>query len=97
MFNRQLKKFELGLPFISLFIRSSFGLGTAILHIIVSTNQFNRIQQGYSRLKTSVEFHSLENRSQSKLFYPNYFKCIMYFVCGKGLNSKQALLFAALK
>ena len=41
---------------------------------------FNRIQQGYSKLKTSVEFHSLENRSQSKLSYSKYFKCIMCFV-----------------
>ena len=60
---------------------------------------FDRIQQGHSKLKTLVEFNSLENRSQSKLSYSKYFKCIMYFVklCGKGLNSKQALLFVALK
>ena len=60
---------------------------------------FNRIQQGYSKIKTSVEFHSLEDRSQSKLSYSKYFKCNMYFVnlCGKGLNSQQALLFAALR
>ena len=60
---------------------------------------FNRIQQGYSKLKTSVEFHSLENRSQGKLSYSKYFKCIIYFVklCEKGLNSKQALLFEALQ
>ena len=59
----------------------------------------NRIQEGHSKLKTSVEFHSLENRSQGKLSYFKDFKYIMYFVklCGKGLNSKQALLFAALK
>ena len=60
---------------------------------------FNRFQQGCSKLKTLVEFHSLENRSQSKLSYSKYFKCVMYFVmlCGKGQNSKQALLFTALK
>ena len=59
----------------------------------------NRIQKGHLKLKTSVEFHSLENRSQGKLSYFKDFKYIMYFVklCGKGLNSKQALLFAALK
>ena len=59
----------------------------------------NRIQEGHLKLKTSVEFHSLENRSQGKLSYFKDFKYIMYFVklCGKGLNSKQALLFAALK
>ena len=33
---------------------------------------FNRIQQGYSKLKKSVEFHSLENQSQSKLSYSKY-------------------------
>ena len=50
----------------------------------------NRIQQEYSKLKTSVEFHLLENRSQSKLSYSKYFKCIMYFVklCEKGPTSK---------
>ena len=32
---------------------------------------FNRIQQRHSKLKTSVEFHSLENRNQSKLSYSN--------------------------
>ena len=59
----------------------------------------NRIQEGCSKLKTSVEFHALENRSQGKLSYFKDFKYIMYFVklCGKGLKSKQALLFAALK
>ena len=40
--------------------------------------KFNRIQQGYSKLKTSVEFYSLENRSQSKLSYSKYFK--MHYV-----------------
>ena len=67
---------------------------------LFSRVNFNRIQQGCSKLKTSVEFHSLENRSQSKLSYSiKYFKYIMYFVklCQKGINSKQALLFAALK
>ena len=29
----------------------------------------NRIQEGHSKLKTSVEFHALENRSQGKLSY----------------------------
>ena len=60
---------------------------------------FNQIQQGYSNLKTSVEFHSLENRSHGRLSYAKYFKCIIYFVklCRKSLNSEQALLFAALK
>ena len=59
----------------------------------------NRIQEGHSKLKTSVEFHSLENRSQGKLSYFKDFKHIMYVVklCRKGLNSKQGLLFAALK
>ena len=45
----------------------------------------NRIQEGHSKLITSVEFHSLGNRSQGKL---SYFKDLkyMYFVqlCGKG-------------
>ena len=27
----------------------------------------NRIQEGHSKLKASVEFHALENRSQGKL------------------------------
>ena len=59
----------------------------------------NRIQEGHLKLKTSVEFHSLENRSQGKLSHFEDFKYIMYFakLCGKGLKSKQALLFAALK
>ena len=35
---------------------------------------FNQIQQGYSKLKTSVEFHSLENRSQSEESHSKYFK-----------------------
>ena len=60
---------------------------------------FNRIQQGYSKLKTSLEFYSLENRGQSKLSHSKYFKMHHVFrqVMQKGLNSKQALLFAALK
>ena len=59
----------------------------------------NQIQEGHSKLKTKVEFHSLENRGQGKLSNFKDFKYIMDFIklCGKSLNSKQALLFAALK
>ena len=59
---------------------------------------FKRIQQGYPKLKTSVEFYSLEIEIRVSCLILNTSNAFCNFVklCGKGLN-KQALLFAALK
>ena len=56
----------------------------------VNLIEFNKDR--YSKLKTSVEIHSLENRSYSKLPYSKYFKCIMYFVkMRKGLKLEASI------